>query len=142
MNALATNNPAPRNFLMSHKLRLIGYSYLNIAINDNTLAAQARIDMRVYSTVYKIFFLVRYFLDVIHPFGYVNMASTAATNAAAVVLKFNAVFQANIQYRFSFGYSQFNRGMIPFFEVYFNFKNVHFAKSNKITQPYVYLLPF
>jgi hypothetical protein len=118
---------------MSHKLRLIGYGNLYVAINNDALATQTRIDMRVYSTVYEILFLVRYFVDVIHPFGYINMASAAATNAATVVLKFNAVFQANIQYRFSLGYSQFNRGVVPFFEVYFNFKNVHFAKSNKIT---------
>ena len=52
---------------MAQEIRLIGQSNFNIAINDHTLATQSRIDARVYRTVNKILFFIRYFLDVIHP---------------------------------------------------------------------------
>lgn len=72
--------------LVPHKCRLIRNGNFYIAIDDYTLAAQARCYTRVYSPVNKILFLVRYFLDVIHPFVYVNMAGAASANAAAIVL--------------------------------------------------------
>jgi len=72
--------------LVPHKCRLIGNGNFYIAINDYTLTAQARCYPWVYCPVYKIFFLVRYFLDVIHSPVYINMAGTASANAAAIVL--------------------------------------------------------
>jgi len=83
---------------MTQKSVLIRQCYFNIAIDDYTLAAQARINARVYRPVNKIFFFVRYFLDVIHPLVYVHLAGTAAAYAAAIVLQFDAVFQANIKH--------------------------------------------
>ena len=72
--------------LVPHKCRLIRNGNFYIAIDDHTLAAQARCYPRVYCPVYKIFFLIRYFLDVIHPLVYVDMTGTASANAAAIML--------------------------------------------------------
>jgi hypothetical protein len=119
---------------MPHKIRLIGQSYFNIAIYHHTLATQARVDARVNGPVNEVFFLVGYFLDIVHALVHINMAGAATAYTAAVVLQFNAVFQANIQYRFAFRYRQLDRFM-PFLKVYFNFKNIHCRKSNKITEP-------
>jgi len=83
---------------MAHKSRLIGQCNFNIAINDHALATQSRVDARVNGTVDKIFFFIRYFLDVIHPLIYVDVAGAAAANAAAVMLQFDAVLQANVQH--------------------------------------------
>ena len=81
---------------MAHKLVLVGYGYFYVAINDNALAAQPGINMRVHGTVNKIFFLVRYFLDVVHAFVNINLAGAAPANAAAVMLQLNTVLQANV----------------------------------------------
>lgn len=71
---------------MPHKARLIGQGNLYIAIDNYALAAQPRCNARVYGPVYKVLFLVRNLLDVVHPFINVNMAGTATAYAAAVVL--------------------------------------------------------
>jgi len=118
---------------MPHEVRLIRQSYFNITIYHDTLAAQSRGNSRVNRPVDKIFFLVRYFLHVVHAFVYIDVARAATAYAAAIVLQFDAIFEANIQYRLTFGDRQFYCFMPGFLEVYFNLKNIHFGKSNKIT---------
>ncbi len=81
---------------MAHKAGLIWQGNFYIAVYYNALATQARCNARVYSPVNKVFFLVRYLLDVIHPFVHINMAGTATANPAAVMLQLNAIFQANV----------------------------------------------
>lgn len=81
---------------MPHKIGLIGQSYFNIAVNYYALAAQARVNAWVNRTVNKVLFLVRYFLYVVHTLVNIYMASAAAANAAAIVLQFDTVLQANI----------------------------------------------
>ena len=71
---------------MAQKLVLIGQSNFYIAIQYNWLAAQPRIDARVYRPVDKILFLVRNFLDIIHAFIDIYMAGAASANAAAIML--------------------------------------------------------
>src|SRR5579872_4776776 len=118
---------------MTQKVGLVGKCHLDIAIYYNTLAAQARVDTRVNRPVDKILFLVRYLLDIIHPLVYIHLAGTASANAAAVMLQLDTVLKAYVQNRLAFGNWQFNRFKALRFKVYFNFKNVHFSKSNKIT---------
>jgi hypothetical protein len=81
---------------MAHKAGLIWQGNFNIAVNNNALAAQARVDARVYSPVNKVFLFVRYLLDIVHPFVNINMAGTASANTAAIVLQLYAIFQANV----------------------------------------------
>ena len=71
---------------MPHKTRLIGQGNLYIAIDNYTLATQARCNTRVYGPVYKIFFFIRDLLDVIHPFINIYVAGTATANATAIML--------------------------------------------------------
>lgn len=110
---------------MAHKVGLVGYGYFDIAINNNTLAGQARCDFGADGTVDKVFFLIRYFLYVIHTFGYIYLAGAATAYAAAIVLQVYSVLEANIQYRLAFRYRQFDRLVVFFLKVYFNAKNVH-----------------
>ena len=110
---------------MAQKLGLIRNGYFNIAINHYTLATQARRDARVYGAVYKIFFFVGYFLHIVHAFVYVNVAGATAANAAAIMLQVNAVFQTNIQNRFSFGNRQHNGLHSSFFKVNLDVINFH-----------------
>jgi len=72
--------------LMTKELRLIRQGNLYIAINNYTLATQARVDPRVNGPVNKILFFIRYFLDIVHSFINVNMAGAASTNAATIML--------------------------------------------------------
>ncbi len=110
-------------------MRLVGNSYLNIAINYNTLASQARVDLRADGAVNKVLFLVGYFLYVVHTLVYINVAGAAAAYPAAVVLQVNTVLQAYIQYRLAFGYGQFNRLVVFLGKVYFNVINVHLVQK-------------
>jgi len=103
---------------MTQELILIGHSNLDIAVEHYALTAEARIDARINSPVDKILFLVGYFLDVIHPPVYVNVAGAASANPAAVVLQFYAVLQAYVQNRFTFGNGQLNAFQTLFLKVY------------------------
>ncbi len=118
---------------MTQETCLIRQRHLDITIDNYTLATKARINARVNRPVDEILFLVRYFLDVIHPFVHINVAGAAAAYAAAVVLQFNAVLQANVKHRFPFGYRQLYTLQPLLLKVYLYFKNVHCRKSNKIT---------
>ena len=118
---------------MTEKSVLVWQRYFNVPVDDHTLAAQARINARIDGPVDKILFFVRYFLDVIHPLVYINLAGTAAAYAAAIVLQFNAVLQANVKHRFPFGYRQLDTCKPLLLKVYLYFKNLHWRKSNKIT---------
>lgn len=71
---------------MTKELRLIRQGNLYIAINNYTLATQARVDPWVNGPVNKILLFIRYFLDAVHSFINVNMAGAASANAATIML--------------------------------------------------------
>ena len=88
---------------MSKELILVRQCDLYIAVEHNALAAQTRVDARINCPVDKILFFVRYFLDIIHTLIYIYVAGAASAYPAAIVLQLNAIFQANVQNRFTFG---------------------------------------
>ena len=119
-------------FSVAQEIRLIRQSNFDIAILHHTLTTQARIDTRINCAIDEILFLIWYFLDVIHSFVHINMTGAASANAAAVVLQFDTVLEANIQYWLTFGNRQFN-WFVPFLlKADLNFIDIHYrAKVTK-----------
>jgi hypothetical protein len=121
---------------VSEKLALVGNGHFDIPINHYALAAEAGVNLRVDGPIYKVFFFIRYFLEVVHPTRYIDMAGTASANPAAIMLQFYIIIEANVEYRFPFRNRKLDRIMAGLFKVDPYLKNIHFpAKLIKSGQP-------
>ena len=66
---------------------LLRYGYYNVFVALHyALAAQTRVNTRVYGTVNVVFFFVRNLRQVVHSGFYVHVAGTATAHTATVVL--------------------------------------------------------
>ncbi len=82
---------------------LIGNGYYQVFVALNyALAGQPGIQARIDGPVYKIFFFIANFRQVVGAGFYVNVAGAAAANAAAVMLQLYMIIEGHIQHRFAF----------------------------------------
>jgi hypothetical protein len=85
--------------LFAQELGLVGKGYADFSGTglQHALATQSGIDPGVHGPVYKVFFSVVQFFDVLGSCFNIQMASTASTNGPTIVVKLYVVVQTNFQ---------------------------------------------
>lgn len=68
-----------------------------IVIEDDTLAGQAGAEPGVDRPIYKIFFLIGYFFQIVFPLMYIYMAGTTGTDPPTVVVEVDIVGLGNLE---------------------------------------------